>query len=205
MDVIFRAGGLSPGGRAGGMAPGRTLKIYREKLRPEDRAEMSMEQLIEALSTRDGIITREEIVIPIQDLIFQGSLQYNLPLEPNDIVYIPPAGTASVVGRVGAPGVAFLGPSVATVTQVATEMGGMRYSAANRIHIVRPNMEDGTMTTYTVDARNMLGRREPDFYIQDGDQLFFYGHRLRAVGEWLGDLFRGSLTAGANATYQPGP
>lgn len=202
LDAIFKAGGLSPGGRGGGLAPGRTLKIYREKVSHEQRMEMTMDELIEAITTREGVVPREEIVVPIEDLIFEGKLQYNLPLAPNDIVYVPPAGTASVIGRVGGPGVAFLGPSVSSTTQVLTEMGGMRFSADSRIHVVRP-AGDGTFVTYTINGRRMLSRREPDFYIHDGDQLFVFGTRLRAVGEWLGDLFNASIRTGANATYSP--
>lgn len=203
MDAIFKAGGLSMGGRSGGMAPSRYLRIYRQRITPEERAQLTMEQLIERLTSREGtIVPREEIAVPMREMIFGATLDYNLPLRADDVIYIAPAGSAHVQGRVDQPGVVFLGPSVSTLTQVLTERGGMRFSANSIVEVFR-TYPDGQAVTYHMNARDMFGRKQRDFVIQDGDQVIVYGASLRTIGEFLGQLFRGSVTAGASATYNP--
>ncbi|MDK2970879.1 MAG: polysaccharide biosynthesis/export protein [Candidatus Sumerlaeota bacterium] len=202
MDAIFKAGGISTGGRGGGMAPGRYLRIYRERLSWEERANLSLEELAERLSVEGRIKTREEIVIPIAELVTQGTLLYNIPLQPGDVLYVAPAGTVNVQGRVNSPGVVFLGPSVATLTQAIVERGGMRYSANSIVEVVR-QYPDGQYVTYRMNAREMQNRRARDFRVQDGDEIFVYGDTLRAVGEWAAEVTRGSIRAGASATYNP--
>jgi len=202
LDGVFKAGGLSMGGRSGGLAPSRYLKVYREKLTRKDKADMSLEQMLDLVTVNDQVIPREEIVIPIQEFLFYGRLNYNIPLFPNDIVYVPPAGTASVIGRVENPGVVFLGPSVSTLTQALTERGGMRYGAESDVEVVRMGL-DGESISYYVNARAMLKRKQPDFVLQDGDQIFVYTHSFRNILEWVGNALRTSVRAGASATYNP--
>ncbi len=203
LDALFKAGGLSTGGRGGGLAPGRYMKIYRERITGEQRATMSLDEMIKLITSDDGqVIPRDEIVIPIDEFIFNGVLAYNVPLVQNDIIYIPPAGTVMVQGRVNSPGVAFLGPSVSTLTQVLVERGGLRFSADSTVEIVR-TYEDGQLASYFINAREIFARESRDFTIQDGDQIFVYVNIPRAIGETIGNMFSGSIRAGANATYNP--
>lgn len=202
LDSIFKAGGFSMGGRTGGLAPGRYLKVYREKLDRRDRANLSLDELIDRVREDDKVAPREEITVPIQEFVFGGDLEYNLPLQPNDIVYVPPAGTAVVIGRVRAPGVAFLGPSVSTVTQVLTERGRLRFGAKSIVEVVRLG-PDGKPVSYKMNARKMFNRELEDFVIQDGDQIFVYTHPVRGFLEWISNVLRASASAGASATYTP--
>lgn len=202
VDVIFKAGGLTFGGRSGGMAPARYLKVYRDKLTPLDRAELSLEELLEKVTEDGRIITRDEIIVPIEQLILQGQLDYNIPLMPNDIVYIPPAGSVIVHGRVSQPGITFMGPNLRVLSAVITEAGGLRYSASSRAEIVR-TYADGSQETFFLNMRRILRRSDVDFYMQDGDQVFTYVHPVRDVLEWLGNLFGASIGFSARQTYNP--
>ena len=202
IDGIFKAGGLSLGGRAGGLAPGRYLKLYRQKLSMRQEATLSVEELVELISKGGKVLPREEYVIPISQFIFHGVMDYNFPLAPNDIIYVPPAGTCIVQGHVFDPGVTFLGPSVMTVTQVIVERRGLRFSADSDIEVVRTG-RDGQPVSYFMNARAMLSRDTEDFALQDGDQVFIYSHPVRTALEWFGKFFQGSVKAGAQATYNP--
>lgn len=202
MDAVFKGGGITAGGRSGGMAPGQYLRLYRERLSWEERASLSLEDLASRLTVDGRIRSREEIVIPIADLVTQGSLMYNLPLKPGDVLYVAPAGTVNVQGRVNSPGVVFLGPSVATASQAIVERGGLRFSAHSTIEVVR-SYPDGQYVTYRMDIRDMQARQAADFRVQDGDEIFVYGEPFRAFGEWFGEITRGSIRAGASATYNP--
>ena len=202
LDGVFKAGGLSTGGRGGGTAPGRFMKIYREKIPLEDRFRLNLDELVQRIMSGDKVVPREEITIPISDFVFNGVLEYNIPLKQNDIVYVPPAGTVHVQGRVDSPGIVFLGPSIQTVSQAVVERGGLRFSADDRVEIIR-RLPDGQTASYYVSIRQIMTRRSPDFVIKDGDEIFVFPNTWRAIGEAIGTIFSGGIRAGANATYNP--
>ncbi|MCC6547642.1 polysaccharide export protein [Candidatus Sumerlaeota bacterium] len=202
LDAIFRAGGLTFGRETGGPPPGRFLKIYREKLTPKDRANMPLEELLTRIKEGDRVLPRRELIIPIEDFINEGELSYNIPLHPNDVVYIPSAGTVMVQGPVMSPGVVFLGPSIRTLTQALTEKGGLRFGAASRVEVVRTPAR-GEPVSYFLNSRRMLRRHQADFLLQDGDQIFVYVHPTRMFLENASKIFRSSINAGASATYNP--
>ena len=202
LDALFKAGGLTYGGRSGGLAPGRYLKIYRERLSPRERATLTMEELLERLTIDERIVTREEIVVPIQELLFTGTLTTNVPVFPNDIVFIPPGGTVSVRGYVESPSVVFLGPSVSTISQVINETNGLRIAADNVVDVIRP-YPDGQDVTYRLQAYDIIQRKDPDFVIRDGDEIVVYGTYPGWFLEFVSSIFRASINTGANATYSP--
>ncbi len=203
LDAVFKAGGLTFGGRTGGMAPARYMMIYRDKLDPRERAELSPEELLRRITTEDGIIApREEIIIPLEEFLLAGNLDYNVPLSPNDLIFIPPAGTVIVHGRAMNRGVVFMGPSVRTLGSVLTEQGGLRYSASSRTEIVR-TFEDGSQETFFLNMRQIQRRDDVDFYLQDGDQIFIYINPVRDVMEWFGRIFGAGVRTGASMTYRP--
>lgn len=199
LDLVYKAGGLTLGR---GTPPARYMKIYREKATREDRADIPLEELLEMLKEGDKIQPRSEIILPIEDLILSGNLDYNIPLRPNDIVYIPTAGTVIIQGRVKTPGVVFLGPSLRTVSQVITERGGLRFGAASTVEVVRTN-PDGSSVAYFLDSRKIMKRKTEDLYLQDNDQIFVHTHPVRATLEFLGQIFRATAATGVNATYNP--
>jgi polysaccharide export outer membrane protein len=200
VDAVFKANGLSFGGKGGGLPPARYLKVYREKLNNKERAQMTQEEILEAYKEGTKILPREEIVIPIEQFILNGDMEYNIPLFPNDLVYIPGAGTVIVHGRVAHPGVTFLGPSLRTLAQVITERGRLRYSAASIVEIVR-TYPDGTQESFYEHVRRVQRRDDPDFLMQDGDQVFIFTHPARDVLEFIGNIFRAGVSTGYNATY----
>lgn len=200
-DAIFKAGGISGFGR-GGQAPGRYLKLYREKVGREERASLSLDELIARFNQGDRLLPRDEYTVPIEDFIITGAMRFNIPMLPNDILYVPAAGSVIVYGRATQPGVVFLGPSVRTVAQVLTEAGGLRLGAKSRIEIVRRNPE-GERQTFAVNARKILTRRELDFMLMDGDEIWVYDEWWRVGMELLNDMIRRGTRAGVSATYNP--
>lgn len=201
LEVIFRAGGLTFGGRTGGLAPGRYLTVYRQKVTGSDRA-LTLEELLEKIDGDLSRISREEIVIPIEDFINAGELNWNIQMMPGDIVYIPPAGTVFVHGRVEEPGVVFMGPSLRTLTQAVAERGGLRIGAHSTVEVVR-QMPGSSPRSHYINIRQLQKRRERDFLLRDGDEIFVYTHFGRATLEFLNAVFQTSVRAGASATYSP--
>lgn len=205
LDAVFRAGGLTFGGASGGLPPSRVLKVYREKVSQKEKTILTPNELLDRLKEREGeVVPRDEIVVPLDEFLLGGNLAYNIPLQANDIVFIPPAGAVSVHGQVTNPRVIFLGPSLRTVVQVLTECGGLKYKAASRIEVVRAN-PDGTTASYFMHSRNMLNRKIEDFTLQDNDQVFVYKNTWRTLVDGAMGLFRATATTGINATYNPVP
>ncbi|MEO8377712.1 MAG: hypothetical protein ABI579_08570, partial [Candidatus Sumerlaeota bacterium] len=170
-----------------------------------EKTELDPQQLVEKLKEGDNqVIPRREIIIPLDEFLFGGNLSYNIPVVPNDIVFIPPAGTVSVHGKVVNPRVVFLGPSLRTVVQVITECGGLQYKAASRIELVRTN-SDGSTVSFFMNSRKMLRRDVEDFVLQDNDQLFVYKNTWRTVVDSAISIFRASVNTGINTTYSPVP
>lgn len=202
LDVVFKAGGMTLGGKTGDLPPGPFLKVFRDKLNNRDRAELSPETLLERISVEGTIKPRDEIIVPIDQYLIGGDLRYNLPLKPNDIVFVPPAGTVIVHGPVKQAKVVFLGPSLRTVAQVLTECGGLKFEATSRIEVVRPQ-PDGIPISYFMDARDILAREEPDFMLRDNDSVFVYEGPVRKTLAAIGSIFSTTVGAGVSATYNP--
>jgi len=201
-DAIFRAGGLSPGGPGGGLAPGRVVRVYRERLTGEMRANRTLEEILEMLTVDGEIVSRDEIVIPLEEFSRDSTMRYNIPLAPNDIVFVPPAGTVHIHGWAKNPQVVYMGPKVRTVAETLNDVKGLRFGAASTLEVTRI-YPDGQLATYEMNIRNIMRRKTEDFYLADGDTVLVRMHPLRATLEWFGNFFRAQVTTGVAGTYNP--
>lgn len=202
LEVIFRAGGLTFGGRTGDLPPKRILKIYRQMDPTRRYSDMSLEELLTMIRETGTLTPRREIILPLDSFILGGDLSFNITMQPGDIVYIPPAGTVTVHGAVMAPRVVFLGPGLRSFAQIMTEVGGLKWRATTNVEIVRQR-PDGATESIFVDARAIMKREEPDVLIEDNDQIFVYVHPIRNVFAGIGSFFRATIATGVNATYSP--
>lgn len=202
MDIILRSGGLALGGLGSGRAPGRYIKVYREKVNRSERAEMTMDELIKKVNEGEKIIPREEIEVPIEDFLVNQGFSYNIPVKPNDIIYVPPAGSVNVIGRTGSPGIIFMGPSLRTLRQVLTQAGDMRYGAKSNVQIIRQSGEIQP-EVYYLNGRRISKGISYDFVLQDGDQVIVETHPVRVVFEWFGNMLLRGTRAGVSASYNP--
>lgn len=197
LEMIFKAGGLTWGAQTGGPPPAQILKVYRAA--PDGH---TVPQPAAPSAHTAAPSTRQEIIIPLDEFILGGDLSYDIPILPNDVIYIPPAGTVSVIGQTRTPRVVFLGPGLRTVSSVLTEAGGLKYKAASRIEVVRTH-PNGELESFNMNARDILTRRERDFVLRDNDQIYVYTNNWRAVLDIFGNIFRASANTGVNATYSP--
>jgi hypothetical protein len=108
-----------------------------------------------------------------------------------------------VTGDVDKPGVVFMGPSLRTLVHVLT-VTDLAFRAASVVEVVRTN-PDGTQDNYFLHARRMLRRKEPDFFLQDNDQVFVYRAAWRTGAQVISDIFQFGVTAstGVDTTYNP--
>lgn len=210
LDMIMAAGGLTLGGRTGGLAPGRELFVYRriplpgrEVISANELLRTNPENMAEVMEILDRDAPYKPISIPISNAVFSGNFEYNLRLQPDDIVYIPPAGSVIVMGRTKAPGLVTLGPSVHSLSHALTLAGGMRFGARSAVEVVREGDPGKSDETILVDARSMFDRKIPELPLRDGDMIYVRGVWWRMALEWIGGIFNPTVNAGASATYSP--
>ncbi|MBI1784143.1 polysaccharide export protein [Candidatus Sumerlaeota bacterium] len=201
LDALFKAGGLNVCSANSGQAPGRYLIIYRETLDRQAKATMSLDDLITKVNEGTRILPREEITVPIDDYMIYGKLKYNIPINPNDIIYVPSAGSVSVRGTVDREGIIFLGPSMRTISQIVTQ-AGLRFGASSKIVVIR-RFPDAPPQAYYMNVRRILDRTAYDFYLQDQDEVLVDGNPIRLTLEWLGGLVSRGTRAGVQASYNP--
>ncbi len=204
LDALFSAGGVTTmvNPVAGYQPAGRYLKIYREKTNREERREVTLDDLIKKVMEGNRLLTREEITIPIDDYLHTQTLVYNLPLMPNDVIYVPGAGAVMVHGRVNKPGVVYLGPSVRTVSEVLETAGDLKFGAKSEIAVLRTS-PTGQTQSYYMNGRRMMHQTARDFTLEDGDKIWVYNHPGRMVLEYLGNFLQRGTSAGLQATYNP--
>jgi hypothetical protein len=176
--------------------------VYRERITADMRANKTLDEILELLTVDGEIISREEIVIPLEDFTRDSRMKFNIPLAPNDIVYVPPAGSIHIHGWAKNPMVVYMGPKVRTIAETLNDARGLRFGAASTIEITR-TYPDGQLVTYEMNIRSIMARNTEDFFLADGDTVLARMHGTRATLEWFGNLLRASISAGVNTTYNP--
>jgi polysaccharide export outer membrane protein len=216
LDALVSAGGITLGGRTGGPAAAREMFVYRKI--PADRrldnmpidpayvstlSNMSEEEREEGLRVLKEQGQYETISIPVSDAVSLGRFKYNILLQPDDIIYIPPAGSVIVRGWVNRPTLVSLGPSVHTLSHVLTLAGGLRFGGSSNVKVLRRSGDGEEITQIEVNARDMIALKLTDIPLRDGDEVYVPSQWFRATLEWFGGILNKGTNIGASATYNP--
>lgn len=96
-------------------------------------------------------------------------------LRPGDVLLIPTADRAFVLGRVGRPGaVSFTGTEPITITKAISMAGGFdRFAVDDAVHLLRPGQ-----APKTVDVEAILHGKAADVPLAPGDTVFIPEGRL---------------------------
>ncbi len=142
--------------------------------------------LIEALTTAGGVLAdhgnavhvlrrsenglTDQVEIALDALLLRADPRANIPIFANDLINVPAAVsiTVFIVGEVRAPGaLAFKSTERITVLTALARAGGLTDRAARTVVIRRQGK--GGEEEITVDAKRILGGKEPDVELQQGD------------------------------------
>lgn len=149
--------------------PGRYELLGRQKL---------LHVVAEAggFTTFDGEITlireqQDPLKILIKDLV-SGDDRFNIPLQPNDIVYVRPEETVLIFvgGAVGSPGALEVPKSnIPTLYRAIIQAGGFTQRASKgKVRIKRMD-ENGEERIIQVNAKDIEKGEKPDIPLQAGD------------------------------------
>jgi protein involved in polysaccharide export with SLBB domain len=149
IEAVAKAGGLET-----------SLQLHDTGIGPADLARSFV-----ARGTR-------KLPVDFEKLFLHGDLSQNIPLEPNDYIYVPAAeqGAVYVLGAVQRPGAqAFSEPTEAF--EAVNERGGFTERAwRQRVLVIRGSL--GRPETFVVNARNLLGGRARELQLQPRDIVY---------------------------------
>ena len=159
LEVLAMAGGFSskPGSQAGD-----TLNLIRHQNAP-DLAKSAKISSIQPFSPKT-----ETIVIDLRRLVSGQAPELNLPVKNGDVVHVPFAGTAYVLGGVRRPGQVSVKENL-TVSQAVAMAGGVDpILGTYNITIMRFD-DQGKPTSIAVNLKDIVARADPDLPVKDND------------------------------------
>ena len=108
-------------------------------------------------------ITRQKMTATISsyELLKTGDLSQNIVLRPGDLIHVPDDSTQRVyvMGEVNKPGQVAMGSTRLTLTDVITEVGGIKEASADAagVFVIRPSDSAGRLAdVYQFDLRNSV-------------------------------------------------
>jgi polysaccharide export outer membrane protein len=145
------------------------------------------EQLRASRPAVEGETEYELITAQISGL-FRGNFEQNLVIQPNDLVFIPPAEVFFVAGEVKAPGQFPLREGTTLRQAISLAQGTLFNAAANRTIIFRQDPLTGKLEEMLVDVAAVMSGKHEDVGIMPNDVIMIPNSRLKTVG---GSLVRG--------------
>jgi polysaccharide biosynthesis/export protein len=124
--------------------------------------------------------TPEAIVIDLRRLLVQGELDLNIPIQSGDVIHVPFARNAFVLGAVNSPGGVPIKDNL-TVTQALAVAGGLNpLLASNLVTIVRFD-EHGEQTSFSMNMTDTLAGKKQDPLVKENDIVFAHESGLRRI------------------------
>lgn len=151
--------------------------------RLQDRNLVEIADLQRAFLVRHGA----RMAVDFEKLFQRGDLSQNVPLEPDDYLYIPPADVKQiyVVGEVLSPGIATYTPEMSTLRAIAEQGGFTDRAWKKKILVIRGSFSHPQ--AFVVDADAVLSARTADFKLEPDDIVYVH-YRPWIKAEELLDL-----------------
>jgi polysaccharide export outer membrane protein len=135
----------------------------------------------EQVLTRCAIIRKEKILWIDLTRLLTGDISLNVPLQRNDVVYIPDATDTSVfvLGAVNAPGVFRLTPQMSFMDALGQAGGMTKDGNTHDIHLIRPSAN----ANMQIDLSDLLKPHgQLNVAINEGDIIYVPKHNVSKIG-----------------------
>jgi protein involved in polysaccharide export with SLBB domain len=171
-----------------------------------DRSVVDLADFSHSFIARNG----KRLPLNLEKLFASGDLSQNVPIEPNDYIYIAGANLQEVyvVGEVRLPGPVTYSPSQTVISAIASRGGFTDRAYRSRVLLVRGPLDHPE--TFAVDTAAIVTGGMLDFRLQPRD-IIYVAHRPFVRVEELTDLaatafIQGLITAWVNTkVIQPFP
>jgi polysaccharide export outer membrane protein len=138
----------------------------------------------------------ETIVIDLRRLLMKGALDLNLPIQNGDVIHVPFAQSAYVLGAVNKPGFVPLKENL-TVSQAVALAGGQQLVlASNQITVLRFD-DQGQRLTIPVNLGRVVAGSETDPVLQENDVVYVQENIIRRFFFDFKNMIPGSFGASA--------
>jgi polysaccharide export outer membrane protein len=182
-------------GKAGGLTEqaGETVQVIRSQSASEVR------KSLKGKSIGPSSQGSETIVVDLKRLV-GGALDLNLPIMNGDVIYVPFAEDAYVLGAVTTPKNVPVKNNI-TATQAVAMAGGQHIIlSSNQVTIVRFN-DRGETTTLTLDLKKVTAGQEADIPLKGGDIVFVQESGIRRFLYDFKNLFPVNYSLGSAAAF----
>ena len=179
LEVLGMAGGLSP-------AAGEVAHLIRSQ-----KGSTSSN----ATSFSPGT---ETVIVDLNRLLLKGAMDLNYPIQNGDVVHVPFAHLAYVLGSVSKPGEVPIKNNM-TVTKAVAHAGGQHIIlSSDNVTILRVD-ENGQRQTIPVNIASVTRGNEPDIPLKENDIVFVHESGIRRFFFDLKMFNPGAIGAGVPA------
>jgi polysaccharide export outer membrane protein len=162
LDVLSMAGGLSE-------KAGEQVHI----MRPQSGSTASRESYRE-----EHPAGAESTVVDLNRLLLKGAVELNVTIQNGDVVFVPFAQSAYVLGAVARPGGVLIKENM-TVSKAVAQSGGLNLViASNDVTIVRTDA-NGQRTTIPVDLGQVTKGGSEDVALKENDIVYVHENGVR--------------------------
>jgi len=187
LEMLGKAGGVSdkPDMKAGDL-------VYVA------RAQNAPALMKPAKGTKERPSGPENIVIDLRRLLSGGAMELNIPIKNGDVIYVPPAQMAFVMGSVKKPGQVPVRDNLTVTQAVALTEGQDLTLSSNNVTILRFG-ENGERLALTVNLKSIASGEEPDPKLKANDIVIVQESFWRRALYDFRNFFPGSLGLSAAA------
>jgi polysaccharide export outer membrane protein len=116
-------------------------------------------------------VRTEAIIIELRRLLADGAMELNVPIKNGDVVYVPQARTASILGAVKKPGQVPLKDQITVTKALALSEGVDPMFGSDNISILRFD-DQGQRVTIPVNLARVKSGQDPDPLLKENDVIF---------------------------------
>ena len=178
LEVLGMAGGLSP-------TAGDVVHIMRPHEASQDSAQAPQQQGFNGDTT----------VVDLTRLLFKDEVELNVQLHNGDVVFVPFARSAYVIGAVTKPGNVLLQDNM-TVTRAITQVQGQHIQLASDYVTVLRVDDKGQRETIPLDLEQILKGNQEDIALQANDIVYVHESKFRRFMYDFKMLMPGSMNMG---------
>lgn len=142
----------------------------------------------------------DTMVVDLKRLVDQGDMGLNLPIKNGDVIFVPYAQNAYVLGAVTTPKNVPVKDNL-TATQAVAMAGGQHILlSSNRLTVLRLD-DQGKPVTLHLDLSKVTSGQEPDILLKGNDIVYVQESGLRRFLFDFRSLMPGSYSVGSSAAF----
>ena len=120
----------------------------------------------------------QTVAVNLGDLLLYGDTSQNIPIQNGDVVFVPFAQSAYVIGSVTKPGNVLLRDNLTLTKAIALSQGKTIDLSSNYVTVLRVD-KDGKREVLPVDLSDVLQGKERDIVLKPNDIVYVHESKIR--------------------------